>query len=173
MDNQDIYYNHNTKSLLQNYRSGFIQLAEYYVRNDKLDEAQKVLERMDEKVAPEVIPITNPQLKVVGDAFKILIDSTHVDSILADDKMDRYLPLLGEQMLRWRQSKNAQKILEKAYELNPGNPRILGMLLNVYDMTKDDEKAVQSLEQWVMLHPNDKNAVKILNSIKKRVENKK
>jgi len=172
LDNPDVYYNHNTKSLLQNYRSGFIQLAEYYVRNNRIGEAQKVLDRMDEKVDPDVIPITNAQLKVVRDAFKILADSSHVDSILADVKMDRYLPLLGEQMLRLRKPVPAERILEKAYELNPGNPRILGMLLNVYDLTKNDEEAAESLEQWVMLHPNDKNAVNLLNSIKKRLEKK-
>lgn len=173
LDNPDVYYNKNILSLLQNYRSGFIQLAEYYIHNNDYENAKKVLKEMDEKVSPEVIPITNYQLRTVKDAFSIAINPSLLDSVLEDDSNNPYLPILGEQLLRLRQSRPAEKVLEKAYELNPANPRVLGLLLNTYDMNGNDSSAVESLEQWLRMHPNDKNAKRFLASIKNRMERKK
>lgn len=172
LDNPDVYYNNSIASLLQNYRSGFIQLAEYYIRNNDYAKAEKILKTMDEKVSPKVIPIANAQLRTVRDAFRIVIKPAYLDSVLADETAIPYLPMLGEQLLRLRHPRPAEKILEKAWELNPANPRILGLLLNTYDMNGNYSAAAESLEQWLQMHPKDKNAQRFLATIKKKMEQK-
>jgi len=169
--NPNVYFNANIKSLLQNYRSGFLRLTEFYLKNNRKDQAKYILSEMDKKISPSVIPITYP-LRAWIAGLRISVDSTYVDTVLADDSEDRYLPFIGKNLLFYHNAKQAAKLLEKAYELSPADPRTLGLLLNAYEMNGNDKKAAESLEQWLRIRPNDPNAKKMLASIKKRMAEK-
>jgi hypothetical protein len=59
LDNPHVYYDKTVRNMLQNYRTGFTQLARYYIHKGNREEARKVLEYMDKKISPEVISWNN------------------------------------------------------------------------------------------------------------------
>ncbi len=169
--NPDVYYNHEIKSLLQNYRSAFIRLAQYYVQNDQKDKVMQVLDTMDKKIAPDVIPMLNRRLLSFRQAFYIIADSTYIDSVLNKNTDARTLGMIGENLLRTGHFDPSVKIAEAAYELNPSSPRTLSMLINAYRMTNQEEKAIKPLERWLERRPEDKNAQRLLRSFKSKIQN--
>lgn len=102
LNNPDVYYFDNVITLLQNYRSGFLQLAfsfyndsqrqggvgikgssgipeeQWYERFDELTPAEKAkatLKKMDEVITPEAVPVTNPTIALqVGRLYAELGD---------------------------------------------------------------------------------------------------
>lgn len=171
LDDPTVYYNENIQNLLQNYRSGFIQLAEYYAREEQNEELKEILKVMDEKVRPDVIVWTSRALQVVKDAFYIAADSSLEDSIVNSVSGPDELQLLGEQLMRMRKMESAVRILEFAFEQDTRNPKALGLLINAYEMSGQSEKSVEPLEAWMKMNPGDKNAERILQSIKQRTKN--
>ncbi len=170
LNDPSVYLNSNILSLLQNYRHAFVQLADFYSRTNQQGKIKQILEVMDKKIDPSVIPWTNQGIQAVTYAFRIIADSTYEDSILANDQFNSSLPLLGEHLLRLRKPHKAERLLEKAYELNPVNPRVLGLLLNAYEIGGHVEKSISPLEQWLELNPQDKNAKRLLESIKGKTQ---
>ncbi len=169
LNNPDVYFNWNIKSLLQNYRSGFLQLAEYYTQRGNFNKVKEILSFMDSKISPEVIPWTNRTMQLVTDAFRVAADTTYRDSLLYDDSRVNDLTTISEHLLRMRRANYALPLLEKAYELNPTNPRNLGLLINAYQQVNERKKIVRALENWLKLFPSDKTARKMLNSYKSQV----
>jgi tetratricopeptide (TPR) repeat protein len=171
LDDPDVYYNGNILALLQNYRSAYIQLAEYYVRQNDNESLKEILKMMDKNIRPDVIPWKSKYLSMIKDAFYVVTDSSYIDTIFANVKTEKDLQLLGEHLLRLRDFKSAAKILEEAYQSNPRDAKSLGLLINAYNLSGNREKAVKPLEEWLVSYPNDKNARKILESIKSENEN--
>ncbi len=58
LDNPDVYYPPNVKRLLQNYRTGFLQLAYYEGTHGNPQKALEALHFMDEKITDEAVPYT-------------------------------------------------------------------------------------------------------------------
>ncbi len=168
LNNPDVYFNWNIKSLLQNYRSAFLQLTDFYAKRRNYEKAREILEFMNRKISPEVIPWTNRTMHLVTDAFRIVTDSTYVDSLLADDSRVKDLPVIAEHVMRLGNPKVALPLLEKAYELEPTNPRTLATLINAYQMTNNREKIIRSLENWLKLFPDDQTARRMLNAYQKQ-----
>ena len=165
----NVYFNRNILNLLQNYRSGFIQLAEYYMRKNDKESVKEILAEMNKRVAPQVIPWRSKYIKLANDAFTIAIDTSKTDSILKTSNDQRYLEELGRQLMGLRVPEQSIPVLEKAYEMNPGNPQALSMLVNAYRITGQEKKAIVPLEDWLRLHPDDQGAKRVLESLKKQV----
>ena len=125
---------------------------------------------MNEKISPEVIPYTNRYIRLATEAFRAVADSAYRDSLLHNDKRVADLPTIAEQLLRMRQARYALPLLQKSYELNPTDPRTLGMLINAYQQVGEKKKIVRALENWLKLFPNDKTARKMLESYKKQLK---
>ena len=170
LNNPKVYFNLNIKSLLQNYRSGFLQLAEFYANRNQLDKVKHLLRFMNQKISPQVIPFTNRYIRMAAVAFQAVADSAYRDSLLQNDTHLADLPVIAEQLLRMRQPKYALPFLEKSYELNPTDPHTLGMLINAYQQVGDKEKIVRALENWLKLFPKDKTARKMLDSYKSQLK---
>ncbi len=167
LNNPDVYFNWNIKSLLQNYRSAFLQLTDYYATRNQLKRAREVLDFMEEKISPDVIPWTNRTMHLVTDAFRVATDTAFADTLLKDNTRVKDLPYIAQHLMRIRQPQLAVPLLEKAYELNPTDPRQLGLLINAYQMINEKKKIVRALENWLKLFPNDQSARKMLNAYKK------
>ncbi len=168
LNNPKVYFNWNIKSLLQNYRSGFLELAEYYTRKGQLDQVKKILTFMNKTISPDVVPWTNRMIELAAEAYRVAADSVYLDSLLKNDNRVADLPVIAEQLLRMRRAKYALPLLEKAYELNPTDPRTLGMLINAYQQEGEKEKIVRALENWLKLFPGDKTARRMLDTYKKK-----
>jgi len=68
LDNPEVYFNNNILGLLQNYRSAFLRLTNYYrtqglTQNNK-EKALAVLQKMDEVMPEEVIPLRDFRLSL-------------------------------------------------------------------------------------------------------------
>ncbi len=170
LDNPKVYFNRNIKTLLQNYRSAFIELARYYTITGKQDKVKEVLAFMERKIRSDVIPWTSPQIRMIKDAFYALADSSYRDSLLNDDSRVPELPYIARHLLQFGKPQAARKLLEKAYELNPSDPQVLSLLLSNYQMLGESEKAVNALELWLQMHPKDQNAKRIMESIKRQAK---
>jgi len=110
LNNPEVYYDDNTKSLLGNYRSAFLTLAQYHLgnyekykgkslqtydpetrgwtwQNDK-ERALQVLDRMNEVIPESVIPTGNFQLNLaVGQMY---------EQLGKPEELDKRLRLLGK-----------------------------------------------------------------------------
>ncbi|MBD3225191.1 MAG: tetratricopeptide repeat protein [Caldithrix sp.] len=166
LNDPSVYYNNDVKSLLQNYRSAFIQLAEYYLRIGNEQKFQETFRLMNEKISADVIPWTSRNLRVFRDAFQILQDSTYADSILTSTKRVSELEALGEHLMRMGEYEQSIKILEGAYELNPNSVKSLSLLINAYRLTNQEQRAIKPLERWLETHPNDRNARRMLQQLR-------
>ena len=171
LDDQSVYYNENIKNLLQNYRSGYIQLAEYYLKNGDNDKMLNLLSEMDVKVDPNVIPWSSRGMMVINDAFKIAADTTLLDSIASQYTDYRDLQTLGRQLLNIGQVNQSVPVLESAFERNPNDPRSIGLLIRAYEVSGQSEKAIGPLEAWLEKSPGDKSALQKLNEIRQRINN--
>lgn len=171
LDDPNVYYDENIIGLLQNYRSGFIQLAEYYASINDFKNMKFILEEMDKKIDRKVIPWMNRNMRLVKDAFYALADSSYLTSILNNPEMNPDLEILGENLLRLRRPASAISLLEKAYELNPRGAKTLSLLLNAYEMTGNRAKSISVLETWMQVNPDDKNAQRYLESLKQQTKN--
>ncbi|MEJ2543645.1 MAG: hypothetical protein P8Y99_06225, partial [Calditrichaceae bacterium] len=171
LDDKSVYYNENIKNLLQNYRSGYIQLSEYYLKNGDSDKMLKLLKEMDTKIDSDVIPWTSRGMRVINDAFKIAADTSLLDSIASQYTNYQDLQTLGRQLLNLDQYNQCIPVLESALERNPSDPRTIGILIRAYELSGQYEKAVAPLEAWLERSPGDNLARQKLNEIRKRIKN--
>ncbi len=171
LNDKSVYYNENIKNLLQNYRSGYIQLAEYYLKNGDNDKMLNLLREMEVNVDPTVIPWTTRAMRVVIEAFKIAADTSLLDSIASKYTDYRDLQTLGSQLLNINMLKQSIPILESAFERNPADPRSVGLLVRAYEISGQYEKAIASLEAWIEKSPGDRAAIQKLNEFKQRIKN--
>jgi tetratricopeptide (TPR) repeat protein len=171
LNDKSVYYNGDIKNLLQNYRSGYIQMAEYYMREGSHDKLLELLNEMDEVINSDVIPWTSRTMYVVNDAFKIAADTTLLDSIASQYSSYKDLQILGEQLLRLDKFEQSIPILESVLEINPNDPRTIGLIVRAYQITGQQEKAIAPLEAWLEKSPGDRTARQMLNQIKESVNN--
>jgi len=171
LNDPSVYFEGNIQNLLQNFRSAFIQLAEYYAMEGNYGEVLNVLSFMDEQIDPSVILWTSPVLKLITDAFYIAANPAMEDSIVRSASSVQELEILGEQLMRMRKLDAAIRILESAYEQDLRNPRLLGLLINAYEMSGQGEKAIEPLERWLQQNPTDRNAQRMLESFRGRQKN--
>ena len=146
-------------------------MAEYYLKEGENSKLLGILNEMDEKVNPEVIPWTSRTMLIVKDAFKIAADTTLLDSIASGYKNYRDLQILGEQLYRVQKPRLSIPVLESALEMNPNDPRTLGILVRAYQETGQAKKAIAPLEAWLERTPNDQSAKQMLNQIKNSIKN--
>ena len=171
LNDKSVYFNDNIKNLLQNYRSGYIQLAEYYLKNGDNAKMLELLKEMDTKVDSDVIPWTSRGMMVINDAFKIAADTSLLDSIASQYTDYRDLQTLGRQLLNLECAKQSIPVLESAFERNPMDPRSIGLLIRAYEDAGQEEKAIAPLEAWLDRSPGDNLARQKLNEIRQRIKN--
>jgi len=130
LNNPEVYYDDNTKSLLGNYRSAFLTLAQYHAgnydkykdkplqsydpetrawtwQNDK-ERALQVLDRMNEVIPETVIPTGNFQLNLaIGQMYEQLDKPEELDKrlrALAKDKSLNLTPAMKVQLADYVES---------------------------------------------------------------------
>jgi len=156
LNNPKVYFNENIMSLLQNYRSAFVQLANYYLSTGDRKKVTELMRKSREVMPPSVIPYTNKTIGQWMAAFEIYSGVSNPDS-MDMTKYDRQdLQSIGELLMRFRSLKSAQKIFERLVAINPMDVRAKGYLVDIYGSNKEYGKAVVLLEDWVKNNPNDK-----------------
>jgi len=170
LDNPDVYFNPSIVGLLQNYRTGFIQLAEYYARFERnKDKLATVLDSLDAKMPAKVIPWTNSVLRNYYNAFQIAVDTSYIDTVLANPGNQRHIASIGRYLLGMNDFDRAAQLFEKAAVNIPENPDLLGGMITAYEMSGQTEKAISALERWLKMNPADSEANRMLQMLKRRM----
>lgn len=158
LNNPDVYYNKNIISLLQNYRSAFVQLANYYASVQDTARVKKIMQKLNTIMPPEVIPFTSSTIRNWVLAYNVYAGVTPVDSISLAKYGLRNLQSIAEILYRLQALSPARKLYEEILAANPQDYRAKGSLINIYGEQKEYQKAIDILEKWLKDNPNDKAA---------------
>ena len=170
----DVYYNPSTKGLLQNYRTAYIGLGEYYAASNQKEKLRELFEFEAQNIPDNVIPwprsggsavLTHRML-----ALKSVYNPALIDSLI-ETESPKALISIGRGLMGMQQFSNAARVLEKAYENNPTNTENVGMLVQAYQLSGQMDKAVGVLEKWVEANPGDARAKQMLAAYKLGKEN--
>jgi len=79
---------------MQNYRTGFIQAAVGFVRNNEYEKARTLLNYMEEKIPEEIIPIEHKELYLeIGRLYGMMGDTTklslRLDNFIKRDDLSK------------------------------------------------------------------------------------
>ena len=165
-----VYYDNNIMGLLQNYRTAFLQLMEYYVREKNEEKVKFLAEEMEKRIPSDVIPWTNRYLKIIRDSYTFISNQVQVDSLLNQDYTEQELTPIGENLFRLNYFVPAEKIFDYLYQANPGNVQALSMLVLILERSGDYQKAIPILESWLQRNPKDTQAQAKLDMFKSKIK---
>ncbi|GAB4371900.1 MAG: DUF2723 domain-containing protein [Calditrichia bacterium] len=171
LDNPDVYYNENIIALLQNYRSAFIQLCNYYVTQDDSVKIRNLVSKMQEVMPESVIPFTNRTIKNWTEAFSYYSGITPIDSLNNMNYSIQELQSIGDLLAKFKKYDAAQKAFEEVLKIEPNNVRAKGYLVDLYANQNQVEKAIEILEEWIANNPTDKGAQRRLEQYKALLKN--
>lgn len=172
LNNPKVFYNENIIALLQNYRSAFIQLANYYASDGQKGKVKQLINKMNTVMPPSVIPFTSDMLQRWFDAYEYFSGLKNIDSITVDNYTERDLTDLGRVFLNLREFGAAQKAFEEVLKVNPTNIQAKGFLVDIYGNLALYEKSIDILEEWLKQNPGDKEAQKRLVEYQGKLNNK-
>ena len=133
LDNPDVYMNEKTQGLLINYRSAFLRLADFYRRTNNKNMVIATLDKMEELIPEAVVPIPDDRLVLsIGRLY--------------DDAGKQ-----GE----------FERRLKDVFARDPNNIQTIFYLLDFYQRNGRFLDAINILDQWLELHPNDPNAMQL------------
>jgi hypothetical protein len=169
LQDPSVYYDKNIIGLLQNYRTGFLQLVEYYSHTKDTVKINYLMKEMEKRIPSSVIPWTNKYLKLIRDSYKLVVEEDGIDSILNQNYNEQELSVVGENLYRINYLDQAAEVFENIYQSNPSNVNALSVLINIYERTKKFDKGINYLEAWLNRYPNDPQARKKLDSFKEKI----
>jgi len=158
LQDPEVYYDKNLIGLIQNYRSTFLKVVDYYAKQKNFDKAEKLLTEMENKIPGSVIPWTNNYLSLLNDSYSVAVGNLEIESLLMVEYNDKELMMIGESLYHLEIYDKASRVFENLYVANPDNVRALSILIGIYDKTKNFKKGIEYLETWLKAHPNDTNA---------------
>lgn len=165
LNNAKVYNDINIIKLLQNYRSAFLQLAQYYQDQNQNSEVIRILDKMNEIMPLEVILYSDERAAVyVYEMYRRAgrpgdLDF-HLGHVLPGQPVNRQDKLLLASYLMFNLQKwdRAEQILQELRQYNPEDVEVYYELLRLYALSRQHKKAVALLETWVLRHPEDTSA---------------
>ena len=173
LNNPNVFYNSNVIALLQNYRSAFIQLANYYASNNQRERVRELIKKMQNIMPPSVIPYTNNIYRNWVDAYEYYSGIKNIDSINANNYTETFLNDLGRILVNLGEIEAAQKSFEEVLKLNPTNIQAKGFLVDIYAKHSQYDKSIGILEDWLKQNPGDKQAKMRLEEYRKKMNEMK
>jgi len=174
LDNPEVFYNNNIVGLLQNYRSAFLRLTNYYQQKgpEYQEQALAVLDKMQEVIPEEVIPLRNYQLSL--NFGRMYADAGRPEEL--ERRIENALQLHGlrpidklymaEYYANYAHNNaKAESLAVDVLNSHPEEPRAFFWLVSYYNRTREYQKGVEVLEKWLESNPNDKSAQSQLKSL--------
>lgn len=170
LNNPEVYYNDNILGLLQNYRSAFLRLTNYYQLTAPADEtanekALAVLDKMNEVMPEEVVPLRNYQLSVqfgrmyadAGRPQELRRRLEQIPKIYTLEPMDKlYLAEFYSQYLK--DTAKAESLAVAVLNESPQTSQAYGWLAAYYTRSQQYKQAAAILEKWLQQNPTDSEA---------------
>ncbi len=172
LNNPDVYYNENIKALLGNYRSAFLTLAQYYITQNRNEDALRVLDQMTEIIPEEIIPPTDPNLAIlIGQMYrsagrpeelKKRLDFVIHRSDLQPEQKIQFLPwyadIAGDMMA-------AESLANEILKEKPDLAQAYGFLVSQYRRRGEYDKGIEVLQRWIAVDPNNSMARNLLQQL--------
>ena len=163
--------------LLSNSRQTFLSLVRAYLNRDQKEDARFILEEMEKRIPPEVVPYTDERAALaVDDHYRRAGAPSdyerHLENVIQGKRMRNrdllYLARIFAQVYQdWDRSEAKYLRLIAA---DPSNMEAHSGLFQVYVWSRQYEKGIQLLEDWLARHPEDTNAQKELARFKNLVK---
>ncbi|MFH1943943.1 MAG: DUF2723 domain-containing protein [bacterium] len=174
LNDPHVYFNVDVLKLLQNYRSTYMELARHYLNEGKKDEALFILDEMSKRMPQEVIPYSDERLAVVvASLYKSAGRSGEIEErikhvipgrlLSSEDRVllaDYYAQILQD----WTR---AEEMYRQIIRENPSEVHAYSGLFQTYSMSRQYDKGIALLEQWLLGHPGDAGAKKELEEMKR------
>jgi hypothetical protein len=177
LNDTSVYLNYDILRLMQNYRSAFLELVEGYFNKNEQDKAAFILTKMSEIFPEEHIPYTDERLALMVShlyrkaglpdehewrAKNVIIQRSHLNR-------NDLLLLAGYYSQIFNNWNEAEKIFLSLILDNPNDSKAYSGLYYVYNSSQQYNKAVELLEDWCIRYPEDTNAKKRLNKMRKKM----
>jgi hypothetical protein len=191
LNNPEVYYDDNTKSLLGNYRSAFLTLGQYHLvryekfkgiqvlnpetrawewQNDR-DRALQVLDRMSEVIPESVIPTDNFSLSLaIGQMYEQLGRPEELDNrlkVILTDKSFNLTPGMRLQFADYIEASRdqpavAESLVRTLVDKDPNYGEGVLWLSRFYARQQQYERGIENLQRWLTRKPEDQQAQSLL-----------
>jgi hypothetical protein len=158
LQDPSVYYDKNILGLLQNYRTAYLQVSEFYARSKDMAKVNSLMGDMEKNVPSSVIRWTNRYLKLIRDSYSLASGQISTDSLFNSNYSEQDMQIVGENLYRLGLGKYSESIFESIYASNPNNVQALSILIDIYEREGRYEKGIKHLESWIERNPNDPQA---------------
>jgi hypothetical protein len=153
-----VYYDRNIMGLLQNYRTAYLQVSEYYARVRNMEKVKALMTDMEENIPSSVIEWTNKYLQLIRDSYSLATDRISLDSLYNSNYTEQDMQIIGENLYRLGLGTKSESIFESIFASNPNNVQSLSILIDIYEKSGQYDKGIKHLEEWLQRNPNDPQA---------------
>ena len=176
LNNNDVYFSSNIQRLVQNYRSGFLQLAlEDLYSSDENGKTRSLslLHNMDDYFPPNIIPVSEPELDIqigriytqAGEPEELRKRLKVLESREGMD-LETYFYIAQVYVNELNSTEDAIRLYSNMKLDYPYISDIRLALVQIYSQSEEYEKAIQELEEWLMVSPNEEQAIELLKYLK-------
>lgn len=174
LDNPGVYYDDNITSLLQNYRSAFLHLAQFHLARRENDLAARALDRMEQVIPEAVIPTNDFR---ISEAIGLMYSQAG-----RPQELDRrYRSMVGrelenlddQQKLQFAdyfdfrgQKALAESLVQDLIKQEPDFGEGYLWLGRYYNKHREYAKGVEVLNRWLAKRPEDKDAQALLSQLR-------
>ena len=178
LNNPDIYFNNNIVRLVQNYRSGFLQLSLDKLYSTNRDNAKviELLNSMDTYFPPNIIPISDYQLDIqIGRIYSAAGDQESLKRRLENIKNKKDLDLQTNFYIAQIYVNDLNDfetgiiIYNDMKKLYPSIPDVRYALIEAYAQLNKIQLAINEVDEWLLVNPNDTRALQMKEYLKERL----
>jgi hypothetical protein len=170
-----VYYNSNIQRLMGNLRASFLQLAADGLRLNDEEATAAILDTLAVLIPETTIPIRSKELYfqmaqmygVSGDtsSMRERLDS-YSQRFRLTPRDQLYLGLVYSRDLNdWA---TADAIFQDVYSRHSQNGEVVGGLVDIYRSTGHEDFAINILNDWLLMNPQDQGARGVLEQIQKK-----
>ena len=164
LNDDKLYFNENIKGLLRNYQGAFFSLAQSYARDKSYDKMTETFDKLTTVMPDSVIPMRDDLVYNMGflyyqagrkDEFKKRIDKLVEKGGGSNEDKIRYASIYSQ---LYDENEKAEAIAMKVIEDAPNYTQAYYWLLRFYSNSKQFDKGIKLLEDWLVRNPDDKTA---------------
>jgi hypothetical protein len=156
LNDSTVYFNNSTRSLLQNYRTAFLQVGDYYLRHNNIERAKELLEKLDASMPDHVVPIGNVRLKAFLDLYRIAIgDFGIIPEEAAGLNWTREVEFFAQNFVASGNLVSAANCYKYLTEYDPTEFKYMRLYADVLDRQQKQDLATTRLQSWLTSNPND------------------
>lgn len=174
LDNPKVYYDDNVTSLLQNYRSAFLHLAQFHLGRNEKAEAIRTLDRMGQAIPEAVIPTSDLRVsEAIGYMYLQAGRPEELDRRYQDFVQREFHKLADEEKLGFADLFNyrgkpalAESLALALIKEKPSLAVAYHWLGRFYAERREAAKGIALLEPWLTKNPSDQTAQTTLQQLR-------